>query len=146
MQSWQGQGEQVSPAFLSLLSRDQLWCVSLTFVWWLRCDNSVPQCQRCIRAGRTCPGYRNDKEVAFRGMTLFTEKKVEARVQSLPKARARTVQGIQDTSHLWIGEMTPSRAFLETMFRIRTLCYTRRRYCKQFIPAPIQDLASQRLL
>lgn len=37
---------------------------SFTFV--SQCDETYPQCNRCTRAGNTCPGYRNPNDLKFK--------------------------------------------------------------------------------
>ena len=48
----------------------------------IQCDETKPQCQRCSRTRRPCPGYRVQSEVMFRNMNSIAEEKVKARVKS----------------------------------------------------------------
>ncbi|KAI1114500.1 hypothetical protein F5Y14DRAFT_414457 [Nemania sp. NC0429] len=34
----------------------------------VKCDEEKPQCRRCVKARRVCPGYRNTKQLIFRSM------------------------------------------------------------------------------
>ena len=48
----------------------------------LWCDQSVPSFQKCLNAGRLCPGYRSELDMAFRDMNQETEQKVKSRINS----------------------------------------------------------------
>ncbi|MCJ1398274.1 hypothetical protein MMC11_001471 [Xylographa trunciseda] len=60
-----------------------------------KCDELHPSCGRCTRAGRVCPGYRDESD-PFRSMNPVSEKKVRGRKPSKRKssgtARARLAQ------------------------------------------------------
>ena len=40
----------------------------------IRCDEGRPSCQRCIRARRTCPGYREPTEGRFKSMNTSAKR------------------------------------------------------------------------
>ncbi|KAH6665817.1 hypothetical protein B0J14DRAFT_212458 [Halenospora varia] len=46
----------------------------------IKCDKSVPACDRCTNSGKTCPGYEPNSELVFRDMSQYAEKKVRGRV------------------------------------------------------------------
>ena len=50
-----------------------------------KCDELHPSCDRCTRAGRVCPGYRQESD-PFRSMNSFLEK--NGRHQKPPKPTA----------------------------------------------------------
>ena len=60
----------------------------------LKCDEGIPQCQRCIDSSKTCPGYQSETESVFRDMTCLAEKKVESRVRNSFRARNLAEQGV----------------------------------------------------
>lgn len=42
-----------------------------------KCDEAKPQCQRCLKAGRECPGYRDPSRIKIRDMTATTINRFE---------------------------------------------------------------------
>lgn len=42
-----------------------------------KCDEGKPQCQRCQKAGRVCPGYRDPSRIKIRDMTATTINRFE---------------------------------------------------------------------
>ncbi|KAI0876920.1 hypothetical protein GGS24DRAFT_449443 [Hypoxylon argillaceum] len=52
----------------------------------VKCDEKKPQCGRCTKARRVCPGYRDTKQVVFRSMNAELASKAEA--PRLPQAYA----------------------------------------------------------
>ncbi|KAI0108911.1 hypothetical protein GGR51DRAFT_513554 [Nemania sp. FL0031] len=44
----------------------------------VKCDEKKPQCKRCTRARRVCPGYRDTKQIVFRSMNAELASKAEA--------------------------------------------------------------------
>jgi hypothetical protein len=47
----------------------------------VKCDQTAPACQRCCRAGRTCPGYQSRTDLVFRDMNHVAENKVMKRIK-----------------------------------------------------------------
>ncbi|KAH6651754.1 hypothetical protein BKA67DRAFT_337046 [Truncatella angustata] len=43
----------------------------------VKCDEGKPQCQRCQKAGRECPGYRDPSRIKIRDMTATTINRFE---------------------------------------------------------------------
>ncbi|KAK9417461.1 putative Transcription factor domain-containing protein [Seiridium unicorne] len=54
----------------------------------VKCDEAKPQCQRCQKAGRDCPGYRDPSRIKIRDMTATTIHRFE---YDRPGARTREV-------------------------------------------------------
>ncbi|KAK5987385.1 hypothetical protein PT974_11512 [Cladobotryum mycophilum] len=50
----------------------------------VKCDLGRPQCQRCIKYGAECPGYRDQQELVFRNADPTTIKKRKKRQQQSP--------------------------------------------------------------
>lgn len=46
-----------------------------------QCDQSTPSCGQCLRAGRTCTGYRNEQSLVFRDETKKVVGKAQAAKQ-----------------------------------------------------------------
>jgi hypothetical protein len=42
----------------------------LQLIHLLKCDETKPECNRCTRASRLCPGYRDASDVIFRPMNI----------------------------------------------------------------------------
>ncbi|KAI6783795.1 uncharacterized protein J7T54_001671 [Emericellopsis cladophorae] len=49
----------------------------------VKCDLGRPQCQRCIKYGAECPGYRNQQDLLFRDANPANTKKRNKRTQQL---------------------------------------------------------------
>ncbi|KAH6961382.1 hypothetical protein DER45DRAFT_628484 [Fusarium avenaceum] len=47
----------------------------------VKCDLARPACQRCIKYGAECPGYRDEQELVFRNANPTTVKKRKKRTQ-----------------------------------------------------------------
>ncbi|RXG42572.1 hypothetical protein VDGE_03535 [Verticillium dahliae] len=43
----------------------------------VKCDLGRPSCQRCIKYGTECPGYRNEQDVVFRNETSHTIRRAK---------------------------------------------------------------------
>ena len=48
----------------------------------LQCDEQKPNCWRCQKAGRQCPGYRSTNDVVFRSMNAIVEEKSRLRTST----------------------------------------------------------------
>ena len=55
----------------------------------VRCDEGKPECARCIRAGRRCPGYRDDSDVVFRSMNAVAAARSD-RIEKRSEPSAET--------------------------------------------------------
>lgn len=76
----------------------------------VKCDEAKPQCGRCMKARRVCPGYRDSKHVMFRSMNAEAASKAE----SLPVSRT------QATITIW-GYTGPAAAIAPVSFAPRLL-------------------------
>jgi hypothetical protein len=70
----------------------------------VKCDQTVPACQRCCRANRVCSGYQARTDLVFRDMNHVTETKVKKRMrpiaglgESLTPERDSRVQAAEKT-------------------------------------------------
>ncbi|KAI0426028.1 hypothetical protein F5Y09DRAFT_320223 [Xylaria sp. FL1042] len=61
----------------------------------VKCDENKPQCGRCTKARRACPGYRDTKQVIFRSMNAELASKAKT---SRP-SRTRTHPAIATSDH-----------------------------------------------
>ncbi|EPE10026.1 fungal zn binuclear cluster domain containing protein [Ophiostoma piceae UAMH 11346] len=50
---------------------------SPTILWLMLCNKQEPECSQCIRAGKKCPGYRDQLSLMFRDETVKVRKKFE---------------------------------------------------------------------
>ncbi|KAF4955865.1 hypothetical protein FGADI_4260 [Fusarium gaditjirri] len=55
----------------------------------VKCDLGRPSCQRCIKYGTECPGYRDEQELVFRNANPTTIKKRKKRTQQNAPAQTR---------------------------------------------------------
>ncbi|KAG9507198.1 hypothetical protein J7337_000747 [Fusarium musae] len=55
----------------------------------VKCDLGRPSCQRCIKYGTECPGYRDEQELVFRNANPTTIKKRKKRTQQNATAQTR---------------------------------------------------------
>lgn len=55
-----------------------------------KCDEAKPECNRCTRAGKRCPGYREDSELTFRSMNSWVATKVPSHVESISNSASQT--------------------------------------------------------
>ena len=46
----------------------------------IQCDRTIPQCLRCTKADKTCPGYPDESALVFRDMNQISERKVKSRI------------------------------------------------------------------
>jgi hypothetical protein len=44
-----------------------------------KCDEKRPECSRCLKMQRTCPGYRDQSDLMFRDETFKTQQRVRQR-------------------------------------------------------------------
>ncbi|KAF2180525.1 hypothetical protein K469DRAFT_639411 [Zopfia rhizophila CBS 207.26] len=59
----------------------------------VKCDEAKPECDRCKRRGKPCPGYRKDSDKIFRSMnTSITIQVTNESQQNLPAAANTTYQ------------------------------------------------------
>ncbi|KAI3325739.1 hypothetical protein HD806DRAFT_552992 [Xylariaceae sp. AK1471] len=56
----------------------------------VKCDEEKPQCRRCTKAGRVCPGYRDVSQVVFRSMNAELSSKAETSYSSRTHAAIAT--------------------------------------------------------
>lgn len=54
-----------------------------------RCDKATPSCSQCLRAHRTCPGYRNQLDLMFRIENKTVIEKLKSREVSKSKATSK---------------------------------------------------------
>ncbi|KAF4971072.1 hypothetical protein FSARC_2020 [Fusarium sarcochroum] len=62
----------------------------------VKCDLGRPSCQRCIKYGAECPGYRDEHELVFRNADPTSVKKRKKRTQQ--KARGESVISFASSS------------------------------------------------
>ncbi|KHE79028.1 hypothetical protein GE21DRAFT_10302, partial [Neurospora crassa] len=43
----------------------------------IKCDETKPTCNQCLRARKQCPGYKDDFDLVFRNVTKATERRVQ---------------------------------------------------------------------
>ncbi|KAK3391599.1 hypothetical protein B0T20DRAFT_331477, partial [Sordaria brevicollis] len=43
----------------------------------IKCDETKPTCNQCLKARRQCPGYKDDFDLVFRNVTKATERRVQ---------------------------------------------------------------------
>ncbi|EED21352.1 C6 finger domain protein, putative [Talaromyces stipitatus ATCC 10500] len=55
----------------------------------VKCDQATPSCQRCLKANRVCPGYRDQLSLLFRDQSNSVAKKAKAN-KSSASSRAGT--------------------------------------------------------
>lgn len=58
----------------------------LTLPTYVQCDLARPACQRCIRYGAQCPGYRDQQDLVFRHANPSTIKKRKKRAEKVKDA------------------------------------------------------------
>ncbi|KAI1297082.1 hypothetical protein F5Y03DRAFT_370005 [Xylaria venustula] len=69
----------------------------------VKCDERKPQCGRCTKARRICPGYRDANQVIFRSMNVRHASKTKASYLS----QNHTVSDIAISDHVRGMELTP---------------------------------------
>jgi hypothetical protein len=60
-----------------------LVCTILTHANYYQCDTLTPSCSQCIRAGRSCTGYRSESDLMFRDQTIHYAKKSRSENESV---------------------------------------------------------------
>uniref|UniRef100_A0A093UPQ2 Uncharacterized protein n=1 Tax=Talaromyces marneffei PM1 TaxID=1077442 RepID=A0A093UPQ2_TALMA len=55
-----------------------------------QCDQGTPSCQRCIKAHRECPGYRDQLSLLFRDQSSSVARKAKSNTTSVPSPSAVT--------------------------------------------------------
>lgn len=79
-----------------------------------KCDSTTPQCLRCIKSNKPCPGYPNEASIVFRDMTQISEWKVKSRTagrdgpQHLQIRRSVTTNSQQQPSPASSRTMSPN--------------------------------------
>ncbi|KAI1422586.1 hypothetical protein F5Y12DRAFT_799403 [Xylaria sp. FL1777] len=72
----------------------------------VKCDGKKPQCERCTKARRVCPGYRDAKQVIFCSMNAGLASK--AKTSRLSRAREpTTVAELDDAGGIASASFTP---------------------------------------
>uniref|UniRef100_A0A093XAK9 Transcriptional regulatory protein moc3 n=1 Tax=Talaromyces marneffei PM1 TaxID=1077442 RepID=A0A093XAK9_TALMA len=56
----------------------------------VKCDQGTPSCQRCIKAHRECPGYRDQLSLLFRDQSSSVARKAKSNTTSVPSPSAVT--------------------------------------------------------
>ncbi|KAH6898878.1 hypothetical protein B0T10DRAFT_556170 [Thelonectria olida] len=75
----------------------------------VKCDLAKPACQRCIKYGAECPGYRNEQELVFRNANPANIKKRKKRSQKGSTKGSDTSSSTQSTpSPSEVDYTTPS--------------------------------------
>ncbi|KAJ3471025.1 hypothetical protein MRS44_001124 [Fusarium solani] len=72
----------------------------------VKCDLGRPSCQRCIKYGAECPGYRDEHELVFRNANPTTVKKRKKRTQQ-QASREVSVISFSDSSSSSGDSATP---------------------------------------
>ncbi|KAM0292874.1 hypothetical protein ACHAQK_003187 [Fusarium lateritium] len=77
----------------------------------VKCDLARPSCQRCIKYGAECPGYRDEQELVFRNANPTTVKKRKKRTQQKTYIESVVSFDIPSSSSSSNGDdVTPSTA------------------------------------
>ena len=63
-----------------------------------QCGQEIPHCERCVKSGKICPGYRAEDELVFRDMNKAAEKRVQLRVQESKAKRGLSIEFPRGTS------------------------------------------------
>ncbi|KUJ17134.1 uncharacterized protein LY89DRAFT_72705 [Mollisia scopiformis] len=56
-----------------------------------KCDRSLPQCVRCVKSGKVCPGYSSETTTKFRDMTQISERKVRSRTATTGRGHEKSI-------------------------------------------------------
>ncbi|KAJ5602112.1 hypothetical protein N7510_011646 [Penicillium lagena] len=64
----------------------------------IKCDLQQPQCARCIKSARSCPGYRDLNELQFRNETKSVAQHAKAGAHGAPSTSRRTQKSLIDES------------------------------------------------
>ncbi|KAK6227367.1 hypothetical protein QIS74_00922 [Colletotrichum tabaci] len=66
----------------------------------VKCDLARPQCQRCIKYGVLCPGYRDDQDLLFQhtDAAAYERRRRKRQQQNLPLSATDTLEVITFTS------------------------------------------------
>ncbi|TID05034.1 hypothetical protein CH35J_003006 [Colletotrichum higginsianum] len=66
----------------------------------VKCDLARPQCQRCIKYGVLCPGYRDDQDLLFQhtDAAAYERRRRKCQQQNLPLSATDTLEVITFTS------------------------------------------------
>lgn len=80
--------------------------LQMQFLTVSQCDLGRPSCQRCIKYGAECPGYRDEHELVFRNANPTTIKKRKKRTQQ-QASREVSVISFSDSSSSSGDSATP---------------------------------------
>ncbi|KAH8703686.1 hypothetical protein BGW36DRAFT_90199 [Talaromyces proteolyticus] len=64
----------------------------------IKCDLQQPQCARCLKSARRCPGYRDQNELQFRNETQAVIQLAKAGAHVPPSTSRRTSKSLIDES------------------------------------------------
>ncbi|KAI9732213.1 MAG: hypothetical protein M1834_004310 [Cirrosporium novae-zelandiae] len=53
----------------------------------IRCDESTPACNNCVRSGRICPGYKSEFDLVLRDQNAVAHNNVQRRLRKQQKKR-----------------------------------------------------------
>ncbi|PQE05961.1 hypothetical protein CJF30_00004894 [Rutstroemia sp. NJR-2017a BBW] len=105
-----------------------------------RCDTLTPSCSQCIRAGRTCTGYRSESDLMFRDQTNHYAKKSRSENESVvvvskrKRKPARSVELVESappstaTQLMQMATCIPLPFELHTPVGDQAACYFFRNY------------------
>ncbi|KAA8569916.1 hypothetical protein EYC84_002256 [Monilinia fructicola] len=107
-----------------------------------KCDTLTPSCSQCIRAGRTCTGYRTESDMMFRDQTQHYANKSRTKDESRLVVSRRRTKAKNATSEIFIDpqlidestiqqlviQTTPFRLQLSTSPAEQATCYFFRNY------------------
>ncbi|QSZ32375.1 hypothetical protein DSL72_001949 [Monilinia vaccinii-corymbosi] len=107
-----------------------------------KCDTLTPSCSQCIRAGRTCTGYRTEADMMFRNQTQHYTKKSRAQNESrmvVSRGRTRASNAASEIpidpqlmdesiAQQLVTQTTPSTLELSTSPAEQATCYFFRNY------------------
>ncbi|KAK1753478.1 hypothetical protein QBC47DRAFT_303598 [Echria macrotheca] len=106
----------------------------------IKCDETKPSCNQCLKSRRQCPGYKDEFDLMFRNETRATER----RAQKANRKTSVKVDGEQSRS-LWIDGkppvQSPSELSISPTIQIPTETQAACHFVSNFVLLPRQGSA-----
>lgn len=82
----------------------------------VKCDLARPACQRCIKYGAECPGYRTEQELVFRNANPNNVKKRKQRAQQGPRQGSEAAFSSRTSPSTTTADYSTPSTFLDDGF------------------------------